>query len=98
MTIISTAMSHHMFFFKDVPTYPKSATPLDAARNCYRFFQRLQTEDGHWAGEYGGPMFLIPGYVIAMYITGAEFPPGQRVEMVNYLRARAHPEDGGWGL
>lgn len=22
---------------------------------------RLQAEDGHWAGDYGGPLFLLPG-------------------------------------
>ncbi|KAM4113421.1 hypothetical protein ACJW30_05G219000 [Castanea mollissima] len=27
--------------------------------------------DGHWPGDYGGPMFLIPGLVITLSITGA---------------------------
>jgi lanosterol synthase len=58
----------------------------------------LQTEDGHWAGEYGGPMFLIPGLVITMYITKAPYPPGYKEEIIRYLRNRAHPEDGGWGM
>ena len=30
---------------------------------------QLQTADGHWAGDYGGPMFLLPGYAIVTYIT-----------------------------
>lgn len=30
---------------------------------------RLQCEDGHWAGDYGGPMFLMPGLIFACYIT-----------------------------
>lgn len=25
------------------------------------FYSRLQAEDGHWAGDYGGPLFLLPG-------------------------------------
>lgn len=29
----------------------------------------LQCEDGHWAGDYGGPMFLMPGLIFACYIT-----------------------------
>ncbi|KAJ3333114.1 Lanosterol synthase (Oxidosqualene--lanosterol cyclase) [Blyttiomyces sp. JEL0837] len=83
---------------KDGPTYPAAKTPLESARNCYRFYQRLQTTDGHWAGEYGGPMFLIPGLCIAMHITKAPWAPGQKIELINYLRARAHPDDGGWGI
>ena len=29
----------------------------------------LQCEDGHWAGDYGGPMFLLPGLIISLYLT-----------------------------
>lgn len=28
-----------------------------------KFYSRLQTEDGHWAGDYGGPLFLLPGSI-----------------------------------
>ena len=27
------------------------------------FYSTIQAEDGHWAGDYGGPMFLLPGLV-----------------------------------
>ncbi|KAB5552009.1 hypothetical protein DKX38_009320 [Salix brachista] len=30
-------------------------------RRTLRFFSTLQTEDGFWPGDYGGPMFLLPG-------------------------------------
>ena len=30
----------------------------------------IQAEDDHWAGDYGGPMFLL-GLVISVYVTGA---------------------------
>ena len=33
------------------------------------YYQMLQCEDGHWAGDYGGPMFLMPGLIFACYIT-----------------------------
>lgn len=46
---------------KDLPDLPKPVTTLDSARNGLQFYRRLQTDDGHFAGEYGGPMFLIPG-------------------------------------
>ncbi|KAJ3344456.1 Lanosterol synthase (Oxidosqualene--lanosterol cyclase), partial [Kappamyces sp. JEL0680] len=56
------------------------------------------TESGHFAGEYGGPMFLIPGLVIVMYITKTPFPPGYAEELIRYLRNRANKDDGGWGI
>lgn len=33
---------------------PRPATPLQAARKGFELYKRLQSEDGHWAGEYGG--------------------------------------------
>jgi lanosterol synthase len=62
------------------------------------FYSALQTEDGHWACEYGGPMFLIPGLVIAMYISETPIPESWRKEITSYLIHRAHPVDGGWGV
>lgn len=79
-------------------TAKQQKDPLAAARQGFRFFQQLQTADGHWAGEYGGPMFLIPGLVIAMHVTGSEYPAGYTRELVRYLMNRAHTVDGGWGL
>ncbi len=35
----------------------------------------IQCDDGHFAGDYGGPMFLLPGLVIAAYVTGAPLGP-----------------------
>lgn len=28
------------------------------------FYSSVQAYDGHWPGDYGGPMFLMPGLVI----------------------------------
>ena len=53
---------------------------------------------GHWACEYGGPMFLLPGVVFAWYATKTPIPSEYATEIKNYLFARAHPETGGWGL
>lgn len=43
-------------------------------------------------------MFLLPGIVVAWYITKTPIPSAYATEIKNYLSARAHPEDGGWGL
>lgn len=43
-------------------------------------------------------MFLLPGLVIAWYVTKTPIPWYFATEIKNYLFARAHPEDGGWGL
>ncbi|KAJ6594110.1 terpenoid cyclases/protein prenyltransferase alpha-alpha toroid [Mycena capillaripes] len=82
----------------NLPALPAPCNDLDAARNGYTFLRNLQAPDGHFAGEYGGPMFLLPGVVIGSYITGAPFTTEQRLEMIRYLLNTAHPKDGGWGI
>ena len=56
-------------FFKTVlswqddlaPPLPRPATAQQAAQNALSFCMKLQTEDGHWSADYGGPFFLMPG-------------------------------------
>lgn len=84
--------------WQNLPALPKAKDPLEAARNGYTFYKHLQSEDGHWAGEYGGPMFLLPGLVIGSYIAGMGFTVEERLEMIRYLINHAHPDDGGWGM
>ena len=43
-------------------------------------------------------MFLLPGIIIAWFVTDTPIPPAHSVEIKNYLFERQHPEDGGWGL
>ncbi|KIY52935.1 terpene synthase [Fistulina hepatica ATCC 64428] len=82
----------------NLPALLPAKNAYEAAANGYKFYKHLQSHDGHWAGEYGGPMFLLPGLVIGSYISGMSFTDYERREMIRYLMNRAHPEDGGWGI
>ncbi|KAM4087875.1 hypothetical protein ACB094_07G028700 [Castanea mollissima] len=69
-------------------------------RRALRFYSTLQTEDGFWPGDYGGPLFLLPGLVIGLSITGALnaiLPLEHRHEIHRYLYNHQNI-DGGWGL
>lgn len=69
-------------------------------RGGISFYECLQQDDGHWPGDYGGPMFLMPGMVIACYTTGVMdtvFTPQHKQEMMRYLKNHQN-EDGGFGL
>jgi cycloartenol synthase len=58
----------------DAPRDANEAVPRAAVDRAMRagvdFYQGLQDEDGHWASDYGGPMFLVPGLVISLYVAG----------------------------
>jgi hypothetical protein len=43
----------------------KAKTVKEAAKKGVSFYSMLQTEDGHWAGDYGGPHFLMPGLIVS---------------------------------
>lgn len=73
---------------------PRTSTTLSRA---VARLATLQLSDGHWEGDYGGPLFLMPGLVIAHAIVGVELTEYQRSRMVTYL-ANVQREDGGWGL
>ena len=71
----------------------------EAAYLATSFYSQLQCDDGHWGGDYGGPMFLMPGIVVVAYVTGIMddlFPAPHRRAMIAYLRNHQQ-EDGGWG-
>ena len=77
-----------------VPTNAK-----EAAKKGFQFYSMLQTDDGHWAGDYGGPHFLMPGIIIAWYVMGKPdklLDKNQRELMLHYLSVHQQ-SDGGWG-
>jgi len=79
---------------------PSASGVVLATRRALEFYSTLQDEDGHWGGDYGGPMFLLPGLVIACYISNVldqVFPEPSKKELFRYLHAHQN-EDGGWGL
>ncbi|PSC70347.1 Cycloartenol synthase isoform B [Micractinium conductrix] len=79
---------------------PRADTVAVALRNGMSFYEGLQADDGHWPGDYGGPMFLMPGMVIALHTTEhleKVLSPQHRAEMVRYLHNHQNA-DGGYGL
>ncbi|XP_015232464.1 PREDICTED: lanosterol synthase [Cyprinodon variegatus] len=76
---------------------PASESAVEAAFKGMNFYRRLQAEDGHWAGDYGGPLFLLPGLLITCHVAKIPLPEAWKKEMVRYLRSVQLP-DGGWGL
>ncbi|GAA6035640.1 hypothetical protein JCM8097_004942 [Rhodosporidiobolus ruineniae] len=87
-------------FKEDVDPSP-AENPYEAAKKGYEFYKRIQSEDGHWAGEYGGPMFLLPGIIIVLYVTKTPIPQEWKVEIARYLanlQRKGGENDQGWGI
>ncbi len=81
------------------PNQPKieDQNIVESLINGVNYFSSLQSEEGHWPGDYGGPMFLLPGLLIASYITGTDFPEPHQALMKIYIKNHQNP-DGGWGM
>jgi len=81
----------------DLEYSPKSIK--ESCRKAVQFYNMLLCEDGHWAGDYGGPHFLLPGLVVTWYIMNR---PSKLIDehqarlMTHYIRVHQQV-DGGWG-
>lgn len=73
-------------------------TGVDAAiRSGLDFLASIQYDRGCWAGDYGGPMFLLPMYIGAFYIAGREISDEDRRGFIRYL-FNVQNGDGSIGL
>ncbi len=68
-----------------------------AAFKGIRYYESLQSEDGHWPGDYGGPLFLLPALIIVSHVTDKPFSPVKQELMKCYMLNHQN-DDGGWGL
>jgi squalene/oxidosqualene cyclase-like protein len=74
-------------------------TVYDACHKAAHFYSMLQCEDGHWAADYGGPHFLMPGLVVAWYIMGKpqQLLDDDQVALLKHYILVHQQVDGGWG-
>lgn len=72
-------------------------TVYDALIKGFSFYETLQEQDGNWAGDYGGPLFLMPGLIIASYVTKVHLEKPLQV-LIRQNIWNYQNEDGGWGL
>lgn len=75
----------------------KSDSINDVLNQAMKFYSALQTKDGNWAGDYGGPLFLIPGLIVASVVTNTPLPKIYQKLIVRYILNQQNI-DGGWGL
>jgi squalene cyclase len=82
-----------------VPSNSKPKTVKEAAQKATHFYSMLQTSDGHWAGDYGGPHFLMPGLIVAWYVMGQpeRMLNSSQVELMKHYIIVHQQTDGGWG-
>jgi lanosterol synthase len=61
------------------------------------YYEKLITPNHFITGDYGGPMFLLPGLIIVSHITDSPLPISFQKAIIAYMRNQQN-QDGGWGL
>ena len=95
----SAINSKYQAFNGEIPQVadPKKQRITKALVKGINYHAFLQSDDGHWPGDYGGPLFLLPGLLIAAYISETPFPKAHREMMKIYLFNHQN-KDAGWGM
>jgi len=95
----SAISSKYQAFNGQIPQVadPKKQRITEALVKGINYHAFLQSDDGHWPGDYGGPLFLLPGLLIAAYISETPFPKAHREMMKIYLFNHQN-KDNGWGM
>ena len=95
----SAISSKYQAFNGQIPQVadPKKQRITKALVKGINYHAFLQSDDGHWPGDYGGPLFLLPGLLIAAYISETPFPKAHREMMKIYLFNHQN-KDAGWGM
>ena len=66
----------------------RPTTTLDSVRKALSWYEVLQSDDGHWAGDYGGPHFLLPGLVV-VWCAAPRAPPRAPPRASQWVASRA---------
>lgn len=76
---------------------PLRARALEAMRRAAQNLGKRQEERGSWAGDYGGPMFLLPMHLALCELAGQVPGPEAAAQMVTYF-FNVQRKDGSFGL
>ncbi|XP_066350759.1 cycloartenol synthase 2-like isoform X4 [Miscanthus floridulus] len=82
------------------PLVINSSTVSEILRKALNYFSAIQAHDGHWPGDFPGPLFTTATMIIVLYVTeslNSTLPSEHCKEICRYLYNRQNM-DGGWGL
>jgi len=79
----------------DALATPRPTNAGDAVRKTFRYFEKTLTEDGHWACDYGGPLFLLPGTPQPRRVDGERVRPVFLTPRWTSRRLLPHPSRAG---